>query len=406
MTGTRPLKALVIGAGIGGLTTAVALRRAGLDVEVYERAGELRPAGFGISVGSNAVVALRTLGIDLGLDRLGQGVEHLEIMHPDGRRLFALPHSKLDQVLNNAASVCLYRGDLQAALLEAAGDCPITLGAVATRYERDGDGVRVRFEDGREARGDVLIGADGIHSVVRRQLTGATEGEPRYSGFIAWMAVTPFSHPRMVTGYSGHYWGAGKRFGIHDIGHGRTYWWATRNMPVETARRWVGGKGGKEELGRSYAGWAEEVGQAIRVTPEQDIMAVAVQDRPFLEQWGDGPVTLLGDAAHPMLPSLAQGGSSAMEDAVVLAQSLASADDPSQALRRYEDTRRARAKWMVNTSHQMAGMEQLEGAVPRLLRNAYLRLAPSSLLTLTMKKALAYPGVPADQAPAAHLARR
>ncbi|WP_441246901.1 FAD-dependent monooxygenase [Kitasatospora sp. McL0602] len=395
-TDGRSRKALVIGAGIGGLATAVALRRVGLEVEVYERAAELKPAGFGISVGSNAVRALGTLGLDLGLERRGRIVEHMEFMTPDGRRLFELPHAEVDREAG-APSICLYRGDLQAALREAADDCPIVLGATAEsyqRYARDGeaDGVRVRFADGSEAHGDLLVGADGINSVIRAQVTGAGPTPTRYGGFICWMAVARIGHPRLTPGFSGHYWGDGRRFGIHDVGHGRIYWWGSLNLPEAAARSCTTDK---REILRTFPGWAEEIAALVEATPQEDIMAVPCQDRPFLESWGDGPVTLLGDAAHPMLPSLAQGGSSAIEDAVVLAGRLADADrlgGTLAALRIYEDTQRERTRSMVEVSRSMARLEQVQGAVPRLLRDTAARLVPRRALAGLLRRTLVYPG--------------
>lgn len=387
-------RALVIGAGIGGLTAAVALRRIGMDVEVFERAPELKPAGFGISVGANAIRALATLGLDLGLERRGQVVGQMKFMTPDGRRLFELPHARIDREAG-APSICLYRGDLQEALREAAGDCPITLGATALRYETSADGVTVRFADGSQAHGDVLIGADGIRSVIRDQVAGSGPAAPRYGGFLCWLAITEFAHPKLPAGFSGHFWGAGRRFGIHDVGHGRFYWWGSLNAPEEAARSYPSDK---SEILRTYAGWADEVTAIIRSTPQSAIMAVPCQDRPFLDQWGDGPVTLLGDAAHPMLPSLAQGGSSSIEDAVVLATRLNAADElggPVAALRAYEDTQRARTREMVEVSRSMAGLEQVERPVPRLLRDTAARLMPSAVLAGLLRKTLIYPG--ADQ---------
>ncbi|QEU90695.1 FAD-dependent monooxygenase [Streptomyces kanamyceticus] len=379
---TNP-RAIVIGAGIGGLATAVALRRVGVEVEIYERAPELRPAGFGISVMSNAVAALRALDIDLGLEKRGQTILHTEIMTDKGRTLRSLPLETAGDRLG-APSVAMYRGDLQAALLDALGGLPVSLGAVATGYDTTGDGVRVTFEDGREATGDILIGADGINSAIRRAVTGDKRG-PRYGGFLCWLSVTPFTHPKITKGFNAHYWGLGSRFGLHDVGKGRAYWWGTVNMPADAARDW---DGDKDRIVRAYAGWADEVREAIRTTPVEDIVAVPAQDRPFLENWGEGPVTLLGDAAHPMLPSLGQGGSTAIEDAVVLAQCLASRKDPVAALRAYEKLRRERTREMVEVSRKFGGFEQLENPVLRAVRDVYLRHAPQSVLFKPFQRAL------------------
>ncbi|MFE0173443.1 FAD-dependent monooxygenase [Streptomyces sp. NPDC059002] len=379
---TQP-RAIVIGAGIGGLATAVTLRRVGIEVEVYERAPELRPAGFGISVMSNAIAALRALDIDLGLEKRGQTILHTEIMTDKGRTLRSLPVETAGDRLG-APSVAMYRGDLQEALLDALGGLTVRTGAVATGYDTTGDGVRVTFEDGSEATADILIGADGINSAIRRQVTGSAKA-PTYGGFLCWLSVTPFSHPKITKGFNAHYWGLGRRFGIHDVGRGRAYWWGTMNMPADAARVW---DGDKDPIVRAYTGWADEVCEAIRTTPVEDIVAVPAQDRPFLENWGDGPVTLLGDAAHPMLPSLGQGGSTAIEDAVVLAQCLVSRRDPVAALRAYEKLRRDRTREMVEVSRKFGGFEQLENPALRAVRDVYLRLAPQSVLFKPFQRAL------------------
>ncbi|WP_394843192.1 FAD-dependent monooxygenase [Pendulispora brunnea] len=382
-------KAIIVGAGIGGLAAAVSLRRVGIDVEVWEQAPELKAMGTGISVISNAVAALQLLGIDLGLGTIRGAVgETAEILNPKGQTIVTSRASDIFKSQPDAKTVCIHRGDLQAGFLEVAKDTPIHLGAVASNFERDGKGVRVKFKDGREARGDILIGADGIHSVIRRQIHGASP--TRYGGFLCWLATVPFKHPRMTPGWSGQYWGTGKRFGLHDIGQGRAYWWGTQTMPEHIARNW---KGGKRELARAFEGWAPETRELIEITPDADIVTVPSQDRPFVERWGEGPVTLLGDAAHPMLTSLAQGGSSSIEDAVVLASTLATAPDPVRGLRQYEDQRRERTRWMVETSRKLGVVEQIENPLLVLLRTAFLKLTPKGKLWETFERAGTLPPI-------------
>ena len=148
-------------------------------------------------------------------------------------------------------------------------------------------------------------------------------------------------------------------------------------MSAAAARIW---DGGKDEIARAFEGWAEEVRAAIHATPEREIISVPAQDRPFLHQWGKGPVTLLGDAAHPMLTSLGQGVGTAMEDAVVLARSLAVATDARQGLRDYESRRRLRAERMVHLSYRLSRIEQEKRRLPRMVRDAYIRWIPARVL--------------------------
>ncbi|MGW1198762.1 FAD-dependent monooxygenase [Streptomyces sp. NPDC002536] len=385
-----PLRAIVVGAGIGGLTTAIALRRVGIEVEVYERAGELRARGSALSVMTNAVNALASLGIDLHLEKYGRKIELFQVRTARGRLIRTRPFPDVCRDLG-APSFCIGRPDLQRALLARAGDCPIELGATVTGFRHSDAGVEVRFADGRVAHADVLIGADGFRSAVRGQLAGLDDA--RDGGYVCWLGIVPFSHSRFAGGYVGHYWGSGQRFGLIDIGHGRAYWWGTKNMPPEDSHRW---RGGKEEILRAYAGWADEVQEVVRITPEEDIIAVPAQDRPFLERWGEGPVTLLGDAAHPMLTALGQGAAVAIEDAVVLATCLkGAAGDPVRGLRRYEDVRRERTRQLVVASRAASDAQHLENPLRRTVRDLRLRCAPRRSLVAGDTAVLTFPPVPA-----------
>jgi 2-polyprenyl-6-methoxyphenol hydroxylase-like FAD-dependent oxidoreductase len=384
MTRQRP-KAVIVGAGIGGLTLAAALRRVDIDVEIHERAGELRVAGSGLAVMSNAVAALGLLDIDLGLDKRGQVVESFAIRDTRGRLIKWLPLPEVSRELG-LPSVSITRTDLHNALLDAIGDTPIHLGAAATGFETDDSGATVHFADGTHARGDVVIGADGFHSALRRQLTGPEEAVD--GGYVCWLAVADFRHTKMPAGAVAHYWGSGQRFGLIDVGQGQFYWWGTKNLPASEVHDW---QGGKAEILAAYDGWADEVLAAIRATPEEDILAVPARDRVFLERWGTGSMTLLGDAAHPMLASLGQGAAMAIEDAVVLARALGKATDLPAALRAYEDRRRERTRAVVGAARAMSDMEQLESPVRRLVRDTRLRLSRKSVLAQQQKAVLTFP---------------
>jgi 2-polyprenyl-6-methoxyphenol hydroxylase-like FAD-dependent oxidoreductase len=182
----------------------------------------------------------------------------------------------------------------------------------------------------------------------------------------------------MVPGYTGHYWGRGQRFGLIDIGGGMAYWWGTKNMPAAQARDWGGDKA---DILAAFEGWAPEVVEVIERTPADAIMSVPGQDRPFLKRWGTGPVTLLGDAAHPMLTSRSQGASSAVEDGYVLAEALARIPDAVEALRAYEDRRRHRAGMLVRSSRRLNKLEQVQNPVACAARNLGLRYVPMRSLT-------------------------
>lgn len=370
-------KGIVIGAGVGGLTAAAAMRRAGVEVEIYERARELREAGAALGIMSNAVAALRSIGINGALEANGEAIDDFQIFDTKGKLIAVTPLKQLHAELG-FPSISIHRAALQRILIDAAADCPIHLGAACERIEYLSPGVRVYFADGRTAEGDFVVGADGLHSAVRRQLHG--DAAPRYAGYAVYLATIAFAHPRLVRGYTGHYWGKGTRFGLVDIGSGQFYWWATRNCACRSQPQDAHAR--KQELLHYFSGWADEVESAISATPAQEILQVDAQDRPFIARWGAGPVTLLGDAAHPMLTSLGQGACMAIEDAVILGRVLAA--DPAQnvehSLRRYEDLRRARTRQIVKLSSVMSAIEQAEHPLTAALRDSFFRMRSSKSL--------------------------
>ncbi|HTZ44780.1 MAG TPA: FAD-dependent monooxygenase [Jatrophihabitans sp.] len=374
MTENRSKKAIIVGGGVGGLAAAATLRKVGLEVEVWERARELRAGTTAVSFMCNAVSAMHTLGIRLEdeLAARGRVFESLDFRTRKGRLIRSVDFREFAR-RQDAPSFAVHRADLQAALLAAAGpDLRIELGAVATGFRITDAGVQVDFADGRRATGDLLIGADGFHSAIRRQLIG-TEGV-RDGGYVCWLATVPFEHPRFVPGYAAHYWGAGERFGLADIGNGRAYWWGTKNTaPGQSASADV-----KAEVERVFSGWAPEVPAVIRRTPAESIVTVRAQDRPFRDTWGTGPVTLLGDAAHPMLVSLGQGAAMAVEDAAVLAQQVAAQPDVEQGLRGYEAARIPRTRIMVEASYALSQVEQLEGPIKHRMRALYFKFTRES----------------------------
>ncbi|PZT70787.1 FAD-dependent monooxygenase [Streptomyces sp. SW4] len=370
------------------MTAAAVLRDAGWDVEVHEKATQLRAAGSGLSVMSNAIAALRSAGLDLRLEERGEVLRSYHVRTARGRLIREFPFPSIIRRLG-VPSVLITRSALQRALLEAADGIPLRLGSAAEDFSVDpaSGRVRVRFDGGHAAEGDVLIGADGFNSAVRRRLVGPEES--RDSGYLVWLALTPFRHPRFSPGSVTHYWGSGQRFGLVDMGGGLLYWWGTKNMPAGRSHGW---KGGKAEVVRAFDGWADEVCRAIEVTPQEAILAVPSRDRTFLERWGRGPVTLLGDAAHPMLTSLGQGSGMAIEDAVVLARRLRGARDVPTALRAYEDERRERTRAMVAASRSVSDFEQSENPVRRPVRDAYFRFLPARKLTAILEDSLTFPG--------------
>jgi 2-polyprenyl-6-methoxyphenol hydroxylase-like FAD-dependent oxidoreductase len=381
--------AIVVGAGIGGLTAAAALRRAGIEVTLCEKAPQHRAAGFGLAVQSNAMNALRTL--DLGLDdamlAVGGRVKTFSFRRTNGSELRRIDVTPIDDVLGSP-SVVLARKDIHEILLTAAGSgLRVETGAEAVRFTQNSDSVSLELADGRHLEADVLIGADGINSVLRTQLHGTDD--PRPGGFVCWLALAPFWPPNLTEGESVHFWGRGLRFGLHDCGQGSIYWWATQSCAAELAANWPHGK---DDLLRRFAGWSPEISEIISATDESAIIALPALDRPPLTWWGEGRVTLLGDAAHPMLPSLGQGANSAIEDAVVLAHALSVHTDPQMALRSYEQQRLPRTTELVDGSWSLGRIEQGTSRAVATTRARIVQHAPDRKIIDFISKPMTWPG--------------
>lgn len=378
------MKALIVGSGIGGLAAAAGLRRAGIEVEVFDKATELREAGAGLLLGANGIKALDHLGVGDAVRRAGAQTLSAELRSCSGTRLadFSAPEVRSRA---GADSYAIHRTDLQAALLDAAGRDTVTLGAECTGFTQEAGGVRLHLSGGREERGDFLVGADGVYSTVRERLFGPSK--LRYAGYTAWRGVAEFDRKDVPPGSNFETWGCGTRFGYADLGRGRAYWFATRNAPEGTV-----GKPGDETLSRVFRGWHEPVEAVVRATTEDAVLRGDVYDRAPLPRWGVGRVTLLGDAAHPITPNLGQGACQAIEDAATLARCFRDSNlrEPEGALRAYESRRTKRTAYIAWLSRLTGRVGQVEHPSLCRARDAVVRATPKTLKLRQLETVLGY----------------
>jgi len=341
-------EAIIIGGGIGGLTTALALRHAGIRSTVYERAPELRSAeaGNGLVVWHNAVRALRTIGVDEGLRKVGQELDRYQFRSSRGGILADWSIEQGSQ-RTGAPAYTVSRPALHRMLSDLVGD-DLVLGARCTGFQSDADGVSVQLEDGRADRAALLIGADGLRSTVRHALM-PYEPPPRFAGVLAWQGVTHFPDLRVPAGLFVNTFGRGRWFVYYRLTDGFVYWDGVLSDRI-TRRLDAIGKSKKGILHSEFAGWPEPITALIESTAESEIQSVDVCDRDPVPRWSHGRVTLVGDAAHPMTFNLGQGANQAIEGAVVLADCVATAPDVDTALSSYERRRMVRARKLVNRS--------------------------------------------------------
>lgn len=338
---SKQARIAIVGAGIGGLTAATTLARAGFAVDVYEQAARFARVGAGIQMLPNAMKALRRLGLEEHLrDIAFAPISHLDRDWDSGAVTNDMP---MPEDRFGAPYLCLHRADLHAALAQLVPEERVHLGKKLVDLQPSSNGVQLQFADGTRANADAVVAADGIHSLIRERMLGPDS--PIHRGRVAYRAVFPAA---LLNG--------------KDLGPSRTKWWGpdrhiviyytTRKRdevyfvtsvpePVDwlTPESWSA-KGDMVELRSKYVGFHEDVVAVLEACP--DCHKWAILERDPLPRWSDGRTVLIGDACHPMTPYMAQGGATSIEDAVVLARSLAESSSFETAFALYEAHRKPR----------------------------------------------------------------
>jgi len=368
-------KALIIGGGIGGPVAAMALQRAGLEPVVYE--AYERPAdftGFFLNTASNGLAALREIGVEVARRADGFPMPRMVMWNGAGKRLGEVANGV--RLEDGTVSVCVKRGLLQRALREQALDRGITVeyGKRLESYEVTEGGVVARFADGSHAAGDILVGADGIHSRTR-QLLNPDAPRPSFTGLVG---VGGYSHHPAIAPTTGtQHFVFGKRafFGYLVRESGELWWFANLHRDTEPTREELAGVSTAEwqrRLAELFADDAPFIREIIANTVGE-IGAHPVHDMPTSSVWHRGPVVLIGDAVHATSPSAGQGASMAVEDAVVLAKCLRDLPDPTSAFTAYERLRRERVEKVVGYSRKR-GNSKTAGPVGRVFRDLMMPL--------------------------------
>ena len=375
------MKAILIGGGIGGLTAAIALRRAGIDAEVYERSPVLKEVGAGISLWPNATKALTLLGLGEELLSISFRNKEFGIRKWNGASISTTPTAELESRFGGGVLI-VHRAELLEILARSFGSEHFHLGHTLSSIEEDAGGVTASFTNGETAHGDVLIGADGLSSQTRTWL--GHQEKPRYSGYTAWRSIAEFESSGITPAET---WGRGSRFGIFPMGKNRVYWYATANTPEGE----TGEESPQSTLLSYFKGWHSPIEDLIRASGTA-ILRNDIFDRDPLPHWGRGRITLLGDAAHPMTPDLGQGACQAIEDAMELANSLAAATTVTAGLQRYEARRIARTKTIVLGSRRMGKIAQARSPMLCGLRDVAFKLTPRSVSLASLAPIIGFEG--------------
>lgn len=339
------MRVIVIGAGLGGLVTAIALRRHGFDVEVHEAAERIEKTGAGLTLGLGAQHVFRALGVQSAVADSACPAGALPFLHYRTGELLLGAHDAGDGLPDNGeANIVrhIYRADLQRVLMDAfaANGGRVLTGHRLRRLEQDGSRVTASFYNGAQASGDLLVGADGVRSVVRSHLV--PNDAPRFTGHVAYRFLVPIerARPFMGLGRSAIFIGPGRTFNRYTMAQGRIVNGAALVETDEKVPEGWSNTAPLDELRAAFPSWHRDVTGLIGHAGK--VIKWGLYDRAPLERWSEGRVTMLGDAAHAMLPFLGMGAAMAVEDGYVLAQMLARHGEISRALAEYEARRIAR----------------------------------------------------------------
>ena len=369
-TSAQPAPVLVVGGGIGGMAAALALRQAGHPVELFEQAAEIGEIGAGIQLGPNAFAAMDALGCGPRARARAVYTDELVMMDAiDGSRVASIPVGDAFRARFGNPYAVIHRADIHRSVYEevqAASDVRLHTACRIEQIETDADGVTLTDAGGRRHRGAALIGCDGVRSVVRQTVVG---DPPRVSGHVVYRAVTPRERmPQDLRWNAAAIWVGPNCHLVHYPLRGGEQYNIVVTFHSREHEEWGVRDGSREEVLSYFTEICPRARQLLDTPTSWKRWATA--DRDPIERWGDGPVTLLGDAAHPMLQYLAQGACMALEDAVTLREAILACDhDLPRAFRLYESRRVVRTARVVISAREMGRLYHARG-VERLVRNS------------------------------------
>lgn len=364
------MKLIILGGGIGGLTTAIALKNAGIQCEIYETAEKFKPVGAGLSIAINAMKALNALGLYDQVLEKGNQYELAKMYTTKGKALQTLSMEKLRSKFNSTA-VTIHRHELHDILAQNIGEIPVHFNKRCidlTRYENK---IHLSFSDGTQIDADYLIAADGIHSVIRKKLL--PDASERFSGHTCWRGICEKEIHGLDYSVLSETWGLGSRFGIVPLRHKRIYWFAVKDASKEETH-WSTYT--PQQLAGLFNHYHKPVEEIILHTPASSIFWNNLSDLKPISRFAFDTILLLGDAAHATTPNLGQGACMAIEDAAVLQSLLRKEKDLKKVFKQFEQERIKRTTRIVNTSYQFGKIAQTSNPLIAGIRNMVFPLLP------------------------------
>lgn len=364
------MEAIIVGGGIGGLCTALALQQAGIKATVYEAASELKPVGAGVGLAANAIQGLQRLGISDEVIARGKQLEAL-VISDQHRNVISnfdtRPLSKRYGVNN----FVIHRADLHEVLYNHLQPNSLKLNKRCAGIKQVGKKVEVSFTDGTNASADLLIAADGINSVIRQQLL--PQSKPRYAGYTCWRGVVENPGVKINTSISAEMWAPQGRVGMAPLQNNTIYWYACINAAANDPQM---RSKTPQQLAAHFADVYEPVATVLAATKPEQIIWNDITDLKPLKHFAFDNIVLLGDAAHATTPNMGQGACQAIEDAIVLGQCLLQQSTITAALAQYEKRRLARTAKVIRMSRLLGAVSQWQNPLLIVLRNNIFKFTP------------------------------
>lgn len=356
----------IIGAGIGGLTTALTLKQRGLNVNIFESSAEIKPVGAGIILANNAMQVFQKLGIQDKIEKAGNKISFMKITDDQLKPLSVVNLSEYEQKYN-VSNIAIHRGELQKILANEIGFDNINLSKRLSKIEKN-KLFKLTFEDTSTIESKLVIGADGIKSVVRNQLF--EKSTLRNPNQICWRGICEIDLPQKYHNELNEAWGKGKRFGFVKISDEKVYWYALANSKNVEAD--------EVNLTEFFSEFHSDILNIISATKKEQIIVSNIFDLKPIDKWQSENVCLVGDAAHATTPNLGQGACQAIEDAYVLGKLLESGLEIGNTFAEYEKLRRKKAHTIVNTSWTVGKIAHIENCFGIWLRNFAMKNIPKS----------------------------
>lgn len=365
-------KITVIGAGIGGLALAISLQKKGIPTEIFEAAPQFGEVGAGINLAINAMQIFEKLGFAEAIYEAGHHIKVMNITDEQFSPLSQIPLTEFEQEFG-VKSTAIHRATLHNILVSQLSNTPVHLNKKLRTIAKKDQGFQLTFEDGSTHKAAIVIGADGIHSVVRQQLFPPSE--LRQAKQICWRGVTAFPLSKAHQNQLTEAWGKGKRFGYGWIADGLVYWYALTDFKKDFRQEFA-----NVDLEKLFEDFHPLVKKIIQATPKKQIITNEMLDLKPVKKWSLGRASLLGDAAHATTPNMGQGACQAIESAWALSHLLAAENSIEQAFIKYEKLRKKKAIQVVQNSWRIGKMAHWKAAIPIALRNTMMKMTPTGVI--------------------------